>query len=409
MKLVVERAKRLEGTVRAPPSKSHMHRAVAFASLARGRSAIRNPSFCDDCLATLDACGRFGARIAMGETIAIDGVGGMPKRPDAEINARGSGTTMRLMAAVSALCEGATTLTGDQSLRKRQIAPLLAALSDLGAPRARSLNNDGCPPVCVGGRMGGGSASLDAGSSQHLSALLLACPLAENDSLVEASGLKSSPYVAMTLEHLGRTGARAWNSDMARFFIPGGQEYKPVDFVVPGDHSAAAFLLAAAEATDSEVEITGLDPEDSQGDRAMAGFIREMSSGRDRVLDLGQTPDLLPALAVLACVSDGITVLCNVQHARGKESDRVHAMAAELGKMGAVIEEMTDGLKIRGSGLRGAEVYGHGDHRVVMALAVAGLAAEGRTIISGGDAISKSYPGFVEHMASLGAKIRAVE
>jgi 3-phosphoshikimate 1-carboxyvinyltransferase len=409
MKLIVESGERLEGSVRAPPSKSHTHRAIIIASLASGESVIENPLECDDTLATIDACRMLGAEIDVKNKLIVKGVAGKPRRPDSEINVRNSGTTMRFMTAVSALCKGATILTGDDSVRTRPIAPLLASLTELGAPRARSFNNDGCPPVTVTGRMTGGNTRIDGQSSQFVSALLLACPLADNDSLIEVTGLRSRPYVDMTLGHMERCGVRVWGRETSRFLELASKPYKQTNYTVPGDHSSAAFLRVAGEITSSEIEITGLDEGDSQGDRVISDIMSEMRSGESRTIDLSDNPDLLPILAVLACHSDGETILGNVQHARAKESDRIAAMCSELRKMGANVEERPDGLAIRKSQLRGAELDGHGDHRIVMALAVAGLTAGERTIINGADAISKSYPGFVRDLASLGAKIRMVE
>ncbi len=409
MKLVVEETSELSGSVTAPPSKSHTHRAIIIASLASGESMIENPSACDDCLATIDACRNFGADIEVGDGFVVKGVGGKPRRSDSDVHVGDSGTTMRFMTAIFALCKGATILTGGDSVRSRPIAPLLTALTDLGAGRARSLNNDGCPPVCVSGSITGGKTIVDGKSSQFISALLLACPLAENDSLIEITGARSRPYVDMTLEHIERAGVRVWGKGTDRFFILGKQPYKPTRYAVPGDHSSAAFLRVAAEITGSDIEINGLDAEDSQGDKAISSIMEQMRSGESRSVRLSDNPDLLPILAVLGCHAGGETVLDDVGHARAKESDRISAICTELKKMGADITERPDGLAVRKSRLHGAELDGHEDHRIVMALAVAALNAEGRTIINGAHTISKSYPGFVKDLAGLGANIREVD
>jgi len=409
VRLIVRKTERLSGTVAAPASKSHTHRAIVSASLAEGKSAILNPLACDDTAATIEACRLFGAGIAAGgEALEITGFAGRPKVPKSDIHVGDSGTTLRLMAGIAALCDGAATLTGTPGLCARPMDPLLRSLADLGAKRSKSLRNDGCAPVCVGGRMSGGATKLDAQSSQFVSALLIACPLAENDSVIDADGVRSRPYVDLTLKHLERSGIKVWSRDGARFFVPGGQSYAPADFAVPGDWSSAAFLRAAAIVTCSDIEVLGLDSEDGQGDRAFSSMAEKIMSGNGTTLDLGDTPDLLPALAVVACCAEGETALGNVGHARMKESDRISAMCTELRKMGAEIEELPDGLLVRGSELKGAELDGHGDHRIAMALAVAGLAAEGETIINNAHVISKSYPDFARDLAGLGADIRAV-
>ena len=409
MKLVVERTEKLAGAVTAPPSKSHTHRALIIASLADGISTIRNPLRSGDCLATIEACKKLGAGFEAGEALVITGVGGRPRTPGTGIDVKSSGTTIRFLAAVSALCGGTTTLTGDASVRARPFGPLLRSLCDLGALRAESLPGNGCPPLAISGRLKGGRTVMDGTSSQFVSALLLACPLAGADSEIVVRDLRSRPYVRMTLEHLERTGAFVRHEGLERFFIGGNQAYKPLRYTVPGDHSSAAFLRTAAHITDSEIEIFGLDEHDSQGDRALIGVMKEMASGQRRELDLRDIPDLLPVAAVLGCHAEGITVLRNAPHARHKESDRISALCAELKKMGAGIEERPDGLVVTGSALKGAELEGHGDHRIVMALAVAALNASGTSVINGAGTLSKSYPGFVEDLVRLGAHMRVVE
>lgn len=408
MKLVVEKSGGLSGSVTAPPSKSHTHRAVIIASLAYGSSVIDNPLMSDDCIATIEACRQLGAKIEAGKVLKIDGVGGKPRTPAAQIDVRSSGTTIRFMTAVSALCDGTTTLTGDGSVRARPFGPLLRSIKDLGAKSAESILGNGCPPVAVTGKLNGGTTVIEGYSSQFVSGLLVACPLAEAASEISVRNMRSRPYVAMTLEHLGRAGAKVRHEALSKFYIDGNQPYGSLDYTVPGDHSSAAFLRAAAEVTGSDFEILGLDEQDSQGDRAITGMIRKIRSGDAREIDLRDTPDLLPVAAVLGCHAEGTTILKNAGHARHKESDRISALCAELKKMGAAIEERPDGLVIRGSGLKGAELDGHGDHRIVMALAVAALVADGRSVINGAGTLSKSYPRFAEDMARLGANMRVV-
>ena len=408
MKLVVERSRGLQGTVNAPPSKSHTHRAVLLASLANGTSTVKNPLLSDDCLATIGACGKLGAQIEVGEEVRITGVDGRPHAPGSGIDVGGSGTTLRLLTAVCALCEGETVLTGDASVQARPIGPLLRSLMELGAERAESLGGNGRPPVAVMGKMKGGETAIEGSSSQFLSGLLICCPLLESDSFIEARHVNSRPYVAMTLEHLERAGVLIGHEGLDRFRIEGGRSYSPGQYTVPGDHSSAAFLRAAAFVTGSEIRIGGLEEDDIQGDRAITDVIRDMSSGKAREIDLRDIPDLLPVAAAIGCHAEGTTVLKNVRHARHKESDRISALCSELKKLGATIEERPDGLVVSRSKLKGAAVEGHGDHRIVMALAVAALDAEGSTVIDGAETLSKSYPAFAEDLARLGANIRKV-
>jgi 3-phosphoshikimate 1-carboxyvinyltransferase len=408
VKLVVRGGAALAGSVNAPPSKSHTHRAILLAALAEGTSVLRGASVCDDCRATADACRAMGASISGADPMFITGLDGSPKRSGSDVDVGGSGTTIRLMSAAFALAEGATTLTGGPQIRNRQMQPLLDALAGLGAPRARSLRGDGRPPVCVGGPLSGGSASLSGDSSQFASALLMACPLAGNDSEISVAAMNSRPYAVMTLEHLGRSGARVYERNLEHFFVPGGQRFRAADYRVPGDWSSAAFVIAAGMLTGSEIRVEGLDQNDVQGDKMFPEYMEGILSGRIASLDLRDHPDLLPLLAVVACSAPGTVELTGAAHARMKESDRISSICAELRRMGAAIEELPGGLRTSPSRLRGAEVDSHSDHRIAMALAVAGLSAEGKTIIAGAESTTKSYPGFAADLAALGADVKEV-
>ncbi len=406
MRLIVNKTEKMHGSVTVPPSKSHTHRAIILASLASGTSVIRNPLLSDDCLATIEACRAIGAEIEMTDELKIKGVNGKPKTPQNIIDVNNSGTTIRLMTAITSLCGGSVTLTGDNSIQKRPIEPLLSSLRDLGVEEARSVNDNGTPPVIVKGRIKGGNSRIEGMSSQFLTGLLFTCPLAESNTELEVLNLKSRPYARMTLNHLERVGISIQESNMTRFNIPGKQVIQPADYTIPGDYSSASFLLAASNITESEIDISGLDPDDEQGDKMIINIIEKMNTGTSREIDLGDTPDLLPITAVLGCYAEGNTILKNVEHARLKESDRIAAICCELKKMNANIEERKDGLIVSKSQLRGANVNGYKDHRIVMALAVAGLRANGTTSIENAESISISFPGFVETMQKLQANVQ---
>jgi 3-phosphoshikimate 1-carboxyvinyltransferase len=353
----------------------------------------------------VEACKAFGATIEKVDAgLKIKGVDGKPRPPKTIIDVGNSGTTIRFMTCIAALCKGKVTLTGDDSIKERPIEPLLASLNDLGA-EAISLKTTGTPPVAVTGRLKGGRTTLRGISSQFLSGLLIACPLADLDTELVVVDLKSKPYVEMTLDHLKRVGVKIHHDGLKRFQIPGRQMIQPMDYTVPGDYSSAAFLIAAGFITKSKIDISGLDPDDKQGDKMILRIIEEMKTGGERVISLKDTPDLLPIVAVLGCFADGTTVVKNVEHARLKESDRIASICSELEKMGADVEELEDGVKVKKSKLKGAKLNGHRDHRIVMALAVAGLGASGTTIIDDAELIMVSYPGFVEAMQRLHAKI----
>ncbi len=417
----VERSQ-VSGEVSVPPSKSYTHRAIAISALGPGGS-VKRPLLSADTRATITAAEAFGAQIEGEEEISVIGVGGRPNTPENVIDVENSGTTLRIMAAVAALTDGAV-LTGDASIRRRPNGPLLRSLRELGA-EAFSIQNNDCAPRVSRGRIRGGRTVLDGSvSSQFLSALLISCPLAENDTEIEIDGeLKSRPYAEITLEMLEEAGARI-ETDFQRFFIAGGQSYDLDGYTVPGDFSSASYLLAAAAVTGSRLTVRGLFPS-KQGDSAIVSILREMGAeiswdretgdlaieGRDLEgveVDASLTPDLVPTIAVLGAAAKGKTVVKNAEHVRHKETDRLSAMAVELSKMGAMIEERSDGLVIEGGKLRGARVSGHHDHRIVMALTVAGLVA-GDTRIDAAESVSISYPGFFEEMARIGCRVEVRE
>ena len=418
----VERSQ-VAGEISVPPSKSYTHRAIAISALGPG-GLVARPLLSADTRATINASEAFGAQIEGQETeLSVIGVGGRPNTPENVIDVENSGTTLRIMAAVAALTEGAV-LTGDASIRRRPNGPLLRSLRDLGA-EAFSIKKNDCAPLVIRGRLRGGKTVLDGSvSSQFLSALLISCPLAEGDTEIEIEGeLKSRPYAEITLEMLKEAGAKI-ETDFRRFFVEGGQRYDLDGYTVPGDFSSASYLLAAAAVTGSHLTVRGLFPS-KQGDSAIVAILREMGAkitwdqekgdlaieGRDLEgveVDASLTPDLVPTIAVLGAVAGGRTVVKNAEHVRHKETDRLSAMAVELSKMGARIEERPDGLVIEGGKLRGARVSGHHDHRIVMALTVAGLVA-GDTSIETAESVSVSYPGFFEEMTRIGCRVKVRE
>ncbi len=414
----VERSQ-VSGAISVPPSKSYTHRAIAISALGPGGS-VKRPLLSADTRATINASEAFGAQIeGQEEELAVIGVGGRPTTPENVIDVENSGTTLRIMAAVAALTEGAV-LTGDASIRRRPNGPLLNSLRDLGAD-AFSIRKNDCAPLVVRGRIRGGRTVLDGSvSSQFLSALLISCPLADGNSEIEIKGdLKSRPYAEITLEMLEDAGAKI-ETDFRRFFVEGGQSYDLDGYTVPGDFSSASYLLAAAAVTGSRLTVRGLFPS-KQGDSAIVSILQDMGAkiswdredgnleieGGDLEgveVDASLTPDLVPTIAVLGAVAKGRTVVKNAEHVRHKETDRLRAMAVELSKMGANIEERPDGLVIEGGKLEGARVSGHHDHRIVMALTVAGLVA-GDTRIDTAESVSISYPGFFEEMAKIGCRV----
>ncbi len=409
---------RLEGSVQVPASKSHTIRALLIASLAEGKSRIRRPLYSADTLSCLEACRKLGAVIKDSE----DGWEVLSPIPfgageDVFIDVGNSGTSLYLLTAIAAALGRKVHFDGDEQIRRRSADRLLNALKDLGVDVVSAEN--GCAPYYVKGPLKAGECSIECPTSQYLSALLLAAPLlpsSEQNIRIKVPLLMEQPYAEMTLKWMEKQKL-SWTQDgMKEFRISGGQKYSPFDEPIAADFSSATFFFCAPALTGSTLLLKGLDMEDSQGDKAVLEYLSTMgvsvehrddgiqvSGGRLKgaVLDLNDTPDALPALAVTACYAEGETRIINVPQARMKETDRIAVMTAELRKMGANIEETPDGMIIQGGSLKGAEVRGHGDHRVVMALSIAALGAEGKTVIDTAEAVDITYPGFFKQLETL--------
>jgi 3-phosphoshikimate 1-carboxyvinyltransferase len=417
LKFVVKKSA-LTGDILIPASKSHTIRAVAIASMANGRSVLRNPLESADARSAFRAATEFGARISVEDaTWIIDGNGGEINSVASFVDVANSGTTLRIFSALAALSNHDITFDGDVSIRKRPMTPLLSALRNLGA-RVKSLG-DKCP-FTIQGPLSGGKTSVNGISSQFVTALLFAAPLIKGDTEILVENLHEKPYVEITLDWLRSQQIDFEQHGLDRFRIRGNQQYKAFNRFVPADFSSATFALCAAAITRSEILIRGLDFADHQGDKRVFEFLEQMGvelvHKKDVVLvkgkaltgidiDMNDTPDALPALAVVGCFAKGETRLLNVEQARLKECDRISAITAELKKMGANIEELSDGVIIRQSDLKGANVHGYDDHRMVMALALAGMAASGETIIDTAESVNVTYPGFYDAFVRMGAQI----
>jgi 3-phosphoshikimate 1-carboxyvinyltransferase len=295
---------------------------------------------------------------------------------------------------------------------------LLEALNALGA-QAFSTKGDGTLPVVVSGPIEGGRTTVSGITSQYVTSLLIAAPLAPKSIEIIVQDLHERPYVGMTLWWLDRHEITYKHEGWERFWVEGGQSYKADEVAVPGDFSSATFFMAAGAVGAGSITLRGLDMTDTQGDKAVVDILQSMGAeitvGEEGLmisegelvgqeLDLNDTPDALPALSVVGCFARGRTVLRNVPQARIKETDRISAMAKELTKMGARVEELPDGLVVHESSLKGTTVEGWSDHRIVMALAIAGLRAEGSTVITTAEAIEVTFPTFVDLLTDLGAK-----
>jgi 3-phosphoshikimate 1-carboxyvinyltransferase len=406
----------VSGTIRIPASKSHTIRGLIIASLAAGKSRLISPLKSADTDACINACRALGADIEENKAeIIVSGVDGSPTVPANVIDVANSGTTLYLAAGFAALAEGLTVFTGDYQIRSRPAGPLLTSLNDLGA-RAESTRRNGAAPLIVGGGIAGGETTIQCQTSQYLSSLLLCSPLAKNDVTIHVPLLNERPYVDITLGWLRSQDIRIERDEYRTFRIPANQRYRSFEASMPGDFSSATFFLCAAAICGSTIRIEGLDMSDSQGDKAIVGFLERMgctleinTDGTEPAImltggslvagefDLNATPDALPALAVTACFADGETRLVNVPQAREKETDRISVMHEQLVALGADVEELAEGLIIRGRSdmiLSPGTVDGYTDHRIVMALAIAALRASGPVDIQSAESAAVTFPTF---------------
>ncbi|HEY77893.1 MAG TPA: 3-phosphoshikimate 1-carboxyvinyltransferase [Dehalococcoidia bacterium] len=414
------------GTVAAPPSKSYTHRAIIVASLADGETRIIRPLLSDDTLLTIDAVRQLGAAIEQnGDMLKITGTGGrINVAPNSGVIFAGnSGSTVRMAAAVAALSPTRVVLNGDARLRQRPVGDLLSALESLGA-RARSLNSNGCPPIEVqGGRLTGGEVTISGqASSQHITALLMIAPYVNSGvSIKVVNGLRSRPYVAITLDVMRAFGVDATNDKYRQFSVKDGQKYRGQDYSIEGDYSSTAYFLAAGAIGGQPVTVTNLNTDSIQGDKFFLNILERMGCsveyGREQVmisrngelngisLDMGDCPDIVQAVAIVAAYAHGKTAITNIGHLRFKETDRLGDTALELGKTGIRTDIADDTIVVYGGKPKGAELEAHNDHRMAMSLATAALFADGDSIINGAETVAKSYPGFFRDLVSLGAKI----
>ena len=424
--VIVRNTERLSGQVCAPPSKSYTQRMVIAAALSNGVSKVSNPLLSEDTQATCRAVTAIGAKVKTNEDCwTIEGAKTLnaAKEP---IDCGESGATLRFMIPVAALAHGPSTLVFRSSLERRPVEPLLSSLKELGAEACIGKVGERDAVFVDGRGIEGGKTSIPGDvSSQFISGLMFACPLAKVDTEITLTSLlESADYVMMTRDVLAKHQVKvSIPNDFANISIPANQTYKPADGRVPGDFSSASFLLAAAAITNSNVQINNLNYKSVQGDKAILNILKqigvagkvcedsvEVESSDDLLdavdVDAKNIPDLVPVCAVLACYVQGTTRIFNAHRLRLKESDRLFSLYINLRKMGAQIEMDESSLTIVGRRvLHGTEVDSYNDHRIAMACAVAALGAEGETTIQNAECVRKSYPQFFTHLRQIGADV----
>ncbi len=410
----------VRGSIRPPGSKSITNRALVCAALAEGSSVLRGALDSDDTRVMIDCLGRLGIDVRFEpdkQEVRVAGCSRAPPAERADLYVGNSGTTIRFLAALATLGRGTYRLDGTPRMRERPIGDLLDALAQLGA-HARSECGNGCPPVIVeaSGLRGGRTAVSGSISSQFLSGLLMAAPGAAGDVEIAVRGhLVSRPYVDMTLAVMEAFGVRVEEREGGRFLLPGDSAYRGADYEVEPDASAASYFFAAAAMTGGRVTVEGLSRRSLQGDVAFCDCLARMGCtvdyGPDSITvegrrlrgieaDMNAISDTVQTLAAVALIAEGPTSVTNVGHIRHKETDRIGALACELRKLGAGVEERPDGLTIVPGPLRAAEIETYDDHRMAMSLSLAGLVAPGVVIRDPG-CTAKTYPRFFEDLEGL--------
>ena len=412
------------GEVVVPPSKSHSLRAILFASLSKGTSVIDNSLFSSDTEIMLSACKKLGARIKRVGASSLH-IQGTPfpysQFPSCRLHAGNSGIALRFLTALSSLSTAPVLITGTHTLKRRPIEPLLFSLKQLGA-KVRQKKSSSIPFV-IQGPISSGQITVSGQDSQYASALAITAAVAPHSISFSIDNLKERPWFDLTLDWLLSSGI-VFSREQDVLFFPGGQSLNSFSYCVPGDYSSAAFLAALGLLSSSShpTVLHNLPSQDSQGDKRLFSLLKQLgadisikeqhieifpSSFTGGKINMDPFIDALPILAVLCCFAKKPSLLYNALGARDKESNRIDAIAQELRKMGGSVRPTRDGLYIEPSRLHGAVVHSHNDHRIAMALAVAGAAASsGQTLLCDTHCINKSFPHFVIAAQTLHANIR---
>jgi len=410
----------IDGKITCPSNKSYTHRAIFMASLADGKSMIKNILKSEDTIATINACKNFGVEIKEEENnLIVDSPNELKLQGDI-INAENSGTTIRIAAAISTLADTKIVLSGDQSLNKRPMQPLLKALESLGA---KCSSSNGTPPISILGKIKGGKVKIPGDiSSQFISALMIVAPKLENGMLLNIQGeLVSKPYVDATIMAMKKFNVNVEAEIPYKKYIINPQNYKSTTFAVPSDFSSLALLLSAAVLLGENLSIQMTMGDMPQADEAIIDILEKMGvvvtldknvikikspkkldGGK---FDLNNSPDLVPAVAILALKASKPIEIFNVKHARYKETDRIAILARELAKLGIKVVEKKDGLVLKNSkNLIGADLNSENDHRLFMAFCIAGMYV-GNCSVSHPESVKISYPDFIQEMKRIGCKI----
>jgi len=403
----------VRGELAPPCSKSYAQRALAAALLAEGASTLRNIELCDDTRSAMRCIEALGAEIEVADPHTLRIRGGLAPR-GRTLRVGESGLSTRLFTPIAALAGVPLRIEGEGTLLHRSMEMMVAPLRQLGVAVR---HHGGFLPFDVCGPMHAAAVEVDGStSSQFITGLLLALPAARGEFTLDVQRAVSTPYIDMTVETARRFGVEILHDGYTQFYIEGGQRYRPADFSIEGDWSAAAPLLVAG-ALAGEVTLRNVPILSKQADTAVCTALEragaELIHEADRIavrrrplrafeFDATHCPDLFPPLAALAAACDGESRIKGASRLRGKESDRAQTLREEYAKLGIRIDLSTpDVMRIRGGAIRAAHVTSHDDHRIAMSLAVSALRASGTMTIEGAEAVSKSYPRFFEDLDRL--------
>ena len=382
---------------------------------------IEGALHCDDTQRTLEGIQRLGAKVLVKKTRTISSGIRRPTTSNRPIDCGESGATLRFLTAISSLSLKTVRLSASRRLANRPLDPLVKAVNALGAS-ATAISDARGLEVLVRGPLRGGEVTVRGDiSSQFISGLLFAAPLATRDVRINVEGtLESRPYVNMSIDVLRKHGISIEESD-GTFRVPAPQKFVPASHQVPGDFSSAAFLIAATGTAGDEITISGLGPSEFEPDSAILKIAPEIGlevqqNGNSLTIgkreldgfqfDARNNPDLVPPLETIGCFADGSSEIRGVRRLVYKESNRLQTLPTELMKMGAKIQVESDMIKIEGNReLIGSAFDSQSDHRVAMACAAASLGAKGESIIHNSEAVSKSYPEFFQDLAKLGVQL----
>ena len=399
------------GTVTIPGSKSYTNRALIIAALADGVSRLKKPLVSDDTKYMIEALKGFGIQVEeeAGDFIVL-GKGGQLMVPTKDIFVGNAGTTMRFLTTFSALVKGKIRLDGDERMRERPIADLLDCLMQMGVKANPTYNND-CPPLDIEGEgIPGGKVTLAGDkSSQYLTSLLLSAPYFKNETDVIIEGdLTSKSYADITLDIMKSFGVNVENDSYKKFSVQANQVYEAQTYQVEGDWSSASYFLGAAAVTGGEITLSGVNPLSVQGDAQFPDVLEKMGCNVKKsahslqlkgnplkgiTINMNSMPDTVQTLAVIALFAKGETLIEGIGNLKIKETNRIEALANELGKLGAEVEGGEDFLLIRPGKYQGTEIETYNDHRMAMSFDIAGLKIP-KVIIKNPKCVEKSFPDF---------------